>query len=291
MLARIFAVIFPLFAIALVGYLYGRRHRIDMTVANRLNTDVFLPALIFGALASKTFEITAYSGLALGAALVVLGSGVVGWLATRPLKIEWRTLVPPMMFSNAGNLGIPLVVLAFGEQALAGAIVLFLVETILHTSLGNWWLSRRLRVLEFVRIPVIVATLAGLTVSLGGVALPDYLITAIRMLGEISIPLMLFALGVRLTDASWRYWQLGVIGALLGPAGGLLIAALAMPWLGLSLEQERWLWVFAALPPAVLNFIFAEQYRQEPDKVAAIVMIGNVGTLVVMPVVLALVLA
>jgi predicted permease len=64
-----------------------------------------------------------------------------------------------------------------------------------------------------------------------------------------------------------------------------------MPWLGLSLEQERWLWVFAALPPAVLNFIFAEQYRQEPDKVAAIVMIGNVGTLVVMPVVLALVLA
>jgi predicted permease len=290
MLARIFAVIFPLFAIALVGYLYGRRHRIDMTVANRLNTDVFLPALIFGALASKTFEITAYSGLALGAALVVLGSGVVGWLATRPLKIEWRTLVPPMMFSNAGNLGIPLVVLAFGEQALAGAIVLFLVETILHTSLGNWWLSRRLRVLEFVRIPVIVATLAGLTVSLGGVALPDYLITAIRMLGEISIPLMLFALGVRLTDASWRYWQLGVIGALLGPAGGLLIAALAMPWLGLGLEQERWLWVFAALPPAVLNFIFAEQYRQEPDKVAAIVMIGNVGTLVVMPVVLALVL-
>jgi len=290
MIARIFAVIFPLFAIALVGYLYGRRHRIDMTVANRLNTDVFLPALIFGALASKTFEITAYSGLALGAALVVLGSGVVGWLATRPLKIEWRTLVPPMMFSNAGNLGIPLIVLAFGEQALAGAIVLFLVETILHTSLGNWWLSRRLRVLEFVRIPVIVATLAGLAVSVWGVVLPDYLLTAIRMLGEISIPLMLFALGVRLTDASWRYWQLGVIGALLGPAGGLLIAALAMPWLGLGLEQQRWLWVFAALPPAVLNFIFAEQYRQEPDKVAAIVMIGNVGTLAVMPVVLALVL-
>jgi len=195
-----------------------------------------------------------------------------------------------MMFSNAGNLGIPLVVLAFGEQALAGAIVLFLVETVLHTSLGNWWLSRQLRLLEFVRIPVILATLAGLAVSVWGITLPDYLLTAIRMLGEISIPLMLFALGVRLTDASWRYWRLGVIGALLGPAGGLLIAALAMPWLGLGLEQERWLWVFAALPPAVLNFIFAEQYRQEPDKVAAIVMIGNVGTLVVMPVVLALVL-
>lgn len=290
MLLRVFAVIFPLFAIALVGYLYGRRHRIDMTVANRLNTDVFLPALIFGALAAKTFELDAYRGLAVGAAAVVLGSGVLAWIAARPLKLEWRTLVPPMMFSNAGNLGIPLLLLAFGPEALAGAVVLFLVETILHTSLGIWWLSRRLRLLEFLRIPVIVATVAGLTVSLTRVALPDYLLTAVRMLGEISIPLMLFALGVRLTEASWRYWRLGAIGAVLAPAAGLLVAWLALPWLGLGPEQERWLWVFAALPPAVLNFIFAEQYRQEPEKVAAIVMIGNVGTLAIMPVVLALVL-
>lgn len=33
----------------------------------------------------------------------------------------------------------------------------------------------------------------------------------------------------------------------------------------------------------------AEQYRQEPHKVASLVLIGNLGALVVMPVVLALV--
>jgi hypothetical protein len=48
--------------------------------------------------------------------------------------------------------------------------------------------------------------------------------------------------------------------------------------------------VFGALPPAVLNFVFAERYRQEPAKVASIVMIGNLGALLFVPLALVLVL-
>ena len=44
--------------------------------------------------------------------------------------------------------------------------------------------------------------------------------------------------------------------------------------------------LFSALPPAVLNYIVAEQYQQEPDTVAAIVMIGNLASLITMPTVL-----
>jgi hypothetical protein len=48
--------------------------------------------------------------------------------------------------------------------------------------------------------------------------------------------------------------------------------------------------VFGALPPAVLNFLFAERYRQEPQRVASIVLIGNLGALIFLPLSLALVL-
>ena len=44
---------------------------------------------------------------------------------------------------------------------------------------------------------------------------------------------------------------------------------------GLSRHSQDVLFIFGALPPAVSGFIFAERYAQEPDKVAAIVMIGN----------------
>jgi predicted permease len=41
--------------------------------------------------------------------------------------------------------------------------------------------------------------------------------------------------------------------------------------------------VFSALPPAVLNFMLAEKYRQEPQKVASIVLAGNLASLVIIP--------
>jgi predicted permease len=53
--------------------------------------------------------------------------------------------------------------------------------------------------------------------------------------------------------------------------------------------QTAQLLVFGALPPAVLNYIFAERYDQEPDKVAAIVLTGNLLSLLFVPLALAIV--
>lgn len=77
MLLKILSIIFPVFAIAGVGYLYGRYRRPDMALINQLNMDLFVPALVFAALASKSFDITRYGELALGGAAVILGSGLL----------------------------------------------------------------------------------------------------------------------------------------------------------------------------------------------------------------------
>ena len=47
--------------------------------------------------------------------------------------------------------------------------------------------------------------------------------------------------------------------------------------------QQAMVWVFACLPPAVLNFLIADRYHQEPAKVAAIVLIGNLGAVLFVP--------
>ena len=41
-----------------------------------------------------------------------------------------------MMFMNGGNMGLPLALLAFGEQALQPAVVLFVIGVVLHLSVG-----------------------------------------------------------------------------------------------------------------------------------------------------------
>ncbi len=286
MLLRIVAIVFPIFAIVAAGYLYGRRHRPDMIAANQLNMDVFVPALVFAALAGRSFSFTDYGALALGGAVVVMGAGVLAWPLTR-LGHEPKTLLPPIMFKNSGNMGLPLMVLAFGDSILPAAVVLFLVENFLHFSFGAWWLDHRVKLTNLWRVPVMFAGLAGFGVALSGVAIWPPLMTGIRMMGDASVALMLFSLGVRLIDAPLAAWRIGLLGAVASPIAGMMVAA-AYAWgADLSAKDTDALFVFGALPPAVLNFMFAERYRQEPEKVASIVMIGNVLALVFVSIALA----
>ena len=170
MLLRIVSIVLPIFIIVLVGFAYGRKHSPEMLAANQLNMAVFLPALIFSALAGKTFNLVDNVAIALGGVVVVLGSGLLAWPLARLLGYQPKTLVPPVMFSNAGNMGLPLLVLAFGESALGAAVVLFLVETLLQFSFGTRLLGDRLRFSMLWREPVVAAAILGVTVSLSGLS-------------------------------------------------------------------------------------------------------------------------
>jgi len=290
LLERIAGIVFPIYAVVAVGYAYGRLKKPDMAFANQLNMDIFLPALVFAALASKSFDITQNLPLLIGAAVVVLGTGLLAWPVARLLGVAPNTFVPPMMFKNSGNMGLPLMVLAFGEAALPAAVVLFFIENFLHYSLGTWLLDHRARLSNLWRVPVIAAALAGLAISLLQFPLWQPLWLGVKMLGDVSIPLLLFSLGVRLTDSRHADWKISIVGALTSPLAGVLVALLMNLVLGLTGRDAAMLILFGALPPAVLNYIFAERYHQEPDRVASMVLIGNMASLAVIPLTLAWVL-
>src|SRR5574343_835286 len=284
MLLRIVAIVFPLFAIVFFGWLYGRKKQPDMAFANQLNMEVFVPALVFAAMADKSFDLAANWGLAVGAVVGVVGSGLAGWGLARLLGSAPKTFVPPMMFNNCGNLGLPLAVLAFGDGALAPAVVIFLVSHLMHFSFGAWLLDHQTRLMTVWRSPVILATLAGMAVGLAGIEVWPPLLMSVKMVGDISIPLMLFALGVRLADSKITAVGFGLFGATLRPVIGLALSWVVLQVLDLPAREQALVLVFGALPPAVLNYMFAERYAQEPDKVASMVLIGNVAAVVFLPI-------
>lgn len=294
MLLRILGIVFPIFAIVGAGWAYARycrqRGGIDMTFANQLNMEIFVPALVFAALASKSLDLAAYDHLALGALLVMLGSGALAWGLARLLAEQPKTLVPPMMFVNSGNMGLPLMVLAFGDAALPAAVVLFMVENTLHYTLGTWLLDHRARLATLWRVPVTLAAIAGLAVNLSGLELWPPLYTAIKLTGDVAVPLLLFSLGVRLAVSTFSDLRVGAISATFRPVTGLACAWLFTQLMPLKPQDAAMLLVFGALPPAVLNFVFAERYQQEPAKVASIVMMGNLASLLFIPLTLAMTL-
>jgi predicted permease len=290
MLERILGIILPVFAVIAVGYAWGRRVQPDMAIVNRISMNVLAPALIFSALSSQSFDIRQDAVLIAGSVGVVLGSGLLAWPVARLLREDPRTFVPPMMFNNCGNMGLPLAVLAYGQGGFGPMVALFTVSNLLHFTLGAWIIDHHARFWRLLRNPMVWSTVAGFAFALLRPPLPEWLAVTFKLVGDGLIPLMLLSLGVRLTDIDLKDARLGIVGGIVCPLTGLAMAMVLAPLLAMSPTQTGLLYLFGALPPAVLNFMVAEQYRQEPSKVASIVLIGNVMSVLFIPVGLALAL-
>lgn len=290
MVERIAAIIIPIFIVILIGFLYGRKHAPDMDAANRINMDLFTPFLILSVFASRRPVLLDYLPLTLGALLLILLSGAAALIFARIAGYRWKTFVPPMMFRNTGNMGLPLFLFTFGEAAMPGAIIFLIVVNILHFTLGLLMVNPKAHLLSVLRNPVILASIAGLLIAATGVVLPPWLLRPLDLLGSIAVPLMLFSLGVRLVQLDLKGWSFGLVGAFASPVIGLLFAFPLSRLIPLPGNQPEMLILFGALPPAVLNYLFAERYHQEPEKVASLVLFSNAASLLILPLLLAFVL-
>ena len=283
MIYQIFSIIFPVVAIVLVGYFYATKFQPNMETANTINMNIFLPALMFSVLSKESFQIQNYQLLAISGVIVILGSGILAWVVAKALNINIKTFVPPMMFNNTGNIGLPLAVLAFGEIALGAAVVLFAIEMLLHFTFGAYILSKNANFMSIFRSPILIATLAGLSINIIDFELWLPFTQMIDLLGQAAIPLLLFTLGTRLIGINFGDWKLGVLGSFLCPVVGLIVALAVIQFIELEHLHYQQLILFSVLPPAVLNHMMAEKYQQQPETVASIVMIGNIGSLIVLP--------
>lgn len=285
------SIVAPLFLIISIGYFYGARVRPEMRITNQLIMDIFMPALVLSVMIRDDFYPASYLWLMAGGAILMLSSGVFAYLLARILGYSWRTFVPPAMFSNWANLGIPLYVLALGEVALGGGVMLVVVGNVLCFTIGTYLYSGRLSSFEVLKTPIILTVFLGGFINAVDIEMPQVVSVPIAMLGQVAIPLMLFSLGVRLTRVSWGDSKMGVVMGLFCPVVGVALAYSICYFLPLSSLHQNILILFGVLPPAVVNFMLAEQYNAEPDKVASMVLIGNLFSLLSIPLVLLMIIS
>lgn len=281
---RIAGIIAPVFLIVLLGWWYGRSRQPDMASFNRICLEVLTPALVFTALADRDFDIRGQWPLMVAGAVMVVGSGLLAWPFARLLGVSPRALLPPMMFINSGNMGLPLAVLALGGPGLAPAVAFFIVTNTLHFSLGVKIVNRDAQVRRLLLSPLMIATAIGLLFAFLRIPVPPLAMVGLKMIGDATIPMLLFSLGVRLTHMSLQGWRIGVASAVLRPVIGILLAFPLVWLLPMDAGQKSLLFMYASLPPAVINYLFAEQYNCEPEKVAAMVMTGNALAVVFVPI-------
>ncbi|MBU3825156.1 MAG: AEC family transporter, partial [Candidatus Oceanisphaera merdipullorum] len=273
------------------GVVIGRRHsaNTDMSFVNLANVQVFCPALVFSALIEHPVALgDSWLLIVAGLLLIVVPGGVLYGLKFKGL--ERRTLAMGGMFRNTGNIGIPLMMLAYGKEQMGAIIILFVLSNLVHFSLGLFMLSHAAGRWQWLKNPLVWAALLGLVLSDHQAVLPDFLITSSHLLGQISVPLMLFALGVRLSQGEISELGLALRVNLTYLVVGALSFLAVATWLPLSRDWLQLLALSVMLPPAVLNYLLCEQYHCQPNKMASIVLLGNLMSVISIPVVIYLTL-
>ena len=286
MIERILSITLPIFAIVLAGFIYGRVKKPNMDGSNQIIIDLALPCLIFTSLSVKQFELTSASFFILAATIVVIFSGLLIWPFSKYSGTGPRALLPSVMFGNVGPIGIPLTVLAFGADGLAPAVLLLVFSNILHFSVGVGIMSGRVDAKLIYASPLVWATVLGVLFSYFHLSLPEWINISLSMVGNILVPLMLLSLGIRLSSSKIEYLKLGAIGSIVSIISRLLITYLVLMLFPLEPIQKGALILFAGLPPAMFNYMIADRYKCEPDKVASIVIVGHLLSLLALPFVL-----
>jgi len=188
MIYQIFSIIFPIVFISMIGYLYAKKENISMEMTNKINLEIFIPVLIFYAISEKLPSITSIGYFSLGGMVVVLGSGVILYPLVKLLGINTRSFLPPMMFNNSINLGFPLALLAFGEDALVMFISLSLVQVIGQFTIASAMYGEETHIGKILKNPVIIATIFGLLFNYFEFHFPEVINSSLKMMSQVSIP-------------------------------------------------------------------------------------------------------
>jgi predicted permease len=271
------SIILPIFAVIGVGALMGRLFSLDAGTLSKLNFYVFVPAILLSKILDSDLDparfgtavvfVVIHLLLMLAVSLVLFSLG--------PLKVHRRTLTLGALFYNAGNYGLPLAQLAFGEEALGIMAFVVMVQNLASFTLGLWLVADgrqgwRGALKQSLKAPAIYATLIGLMLNTLGIVLPRPVRIPVDILADGLIPVALLTLGVQLSQVRISS-HLGALSALaiarllLSPLLAAGLAAVGQVLLPETLAVAPVLVVAAGLPVAVNVYILSAEYDREPE--------------------------
>lgn len=288
---NILAVIAPVFLCSLLGYLWVRRGlAFDTPFVSRLVMEVGAPCLIFSTFMQIEIDMAAFKSMAGAAFLAMVLFGVVGASVLHLLKLDQRTWLPAQMFPNVGNMGLPLCLLAFGDEGLALGLTYFMVNVVFGFTLGMMITSGHMSLQELLKNPMFHAVLLTLLFLFTGARPPDWILNTTSLLADFTIPLMLMAMGVSLARFHISSLQRSLLLSVLRLVMGFLVGLGLSYVLDLDGVAGGVLILQSAMPVAVFSYLFAVRYNRSPDEVAGTVMLSTLLSFLTLPLLLWLVL-
>lgn len=295
----------PFFAIIAIGAFCRRINFIGAeagSIIARFAFYIALPPFLFLSVASAPVEQMLNPGFVLryelGTIIIFVGGALIGGSLFRLKGSERAILGLNAAYSNYGYIGLPLVILAFGEAAAIPSALILLADSIVLVALTAGFaamnpevkLSRSLgnTLLDLTRNPLLISVIGGFIWSALNLPLPIVLDNTLKMLAGAAAPSALFALGItlagqRLSSAMPEVLFLSLTKLAIHP---LLVAGLFLFWPG---TDPIWIQVAilaACLPIAANVYAMSEYYGAYTGRTAAAIMVSTIIASATVPIIL-----
>jgi predicted permease len=229
--------------------------------------------------------------------LIYLTAALIAQLLFRLGRLESGIFGLNVAYPNYGYMGIPLAILAFGDEAALPMALILFADTIVLLTLTACFVSgneggpvaaiKRIS-LTMIANPLVIAVLAGLLFSASGLILPKIPQQFGTLLAGAAAPVALFALGATLFGqpvraAAAEVSAISLLKLILHP---LLVALF---FLGLPGQEPLWVKVAilsSCLPVAANVFMLANHYGAYTGRTASAILMSTALASATVPIIL-----
>ena len=265
--------ILPIFLIACIGFLLARRFQANVKTLAHVVFYALVPCFVFRMLVTSTVAGPQVGRMALLAVLVAVAMGLLARVVAMTLRLnraELSAFLLVVMFSNGGNYGLPVVLFAFGTDALSHATVYFVTSAMLTYTVGTFLAAAGRRTIPqaiagITRVPAVYGVASALLVLASGISLPTAVMRPIGLLSDAALPMMILVLGMQLERATVadRPVVLAIaVGLSLVMAPIVTLGLTSV--LGLSGAARQVGVILASMPAAVITTILALEFDVAP---------------------------
>jgi predicted permease len=280
-------IILPVIFVVLIGYLWNRYNKDFNPIAvTKLVANIGLPCLIYDSLTRSNLTINIYFKIFLSAFLVLAIGFLFGYLLIKIFRLHSIKLTTPLMHPNTGNMGIPLSLLAFGNEGLALAAGFASIVMVSHftantaISSGNYSLKR------IILSPVLLSLIFSLIILFYKIEMPNFFNSITKILSGFVIPLVLLSLGISLSKINIKKLKIGLILGSFKLISGPFIGLLVVYLLKLDGNVAKVVILQASMPAAILTYLIAAQNNSYDQEIGTAVFVSTIGSAFSIPIIL-----
>ncbi|OAZ97044.1 AEC family transporter [Halomonas sp. G11] len=287
MLAELFAVMAPVLAGAGLGFTWVRLgHPYPVDFVTRLVFNIGTPSLVLASLAGAEIDASTFGRTMLSTALVIICMAGATFFVAKLLRRDWRVLLSPMMYPNTGNMGLPVVLYAFGSAGFVYGITVMVTVSLFQFTVGTMLASRGNPLKSLAKTPTVYAIAIAMALLLTDTELPLWLANSVDLMSGFTVPLMLITLGVSLASIKVKNLRSGLGFSLVRIPLAATAAWVIADLMGLPPLAQGILVLQMSMPVAVFNYLFAQRSQREPAYVASLVFCSTLLALVYLPLLL-----